>query len=201
MPKRSLQALHLRLHARAHRRIIIGNGRGRLGHVELDHRVVQFAALQLAAEHLARLLAGVLAGQRLDHPVLGGAMRLGAHLLAHPRAGFDDGGIDQIADDAVHVAADIADFGELRRLDLQERRAGELGQPAADLGLADAGRADHQDVLGIDLVAQVGRKLAAPPAVAQRHGDGPLGFVLADDVAVEFGDDLARGQGAHGVSA
>ena len=25
-------------------------------------------------------------------------------------------------------------------------------------------------------------------------GDGPLGVVLADDVAVELGDDLARGQ-------
>jgi hypothetical protein len=47
----------------------------------------------------------------------------------------------------VDVAADIADLGELGRLDLQERRLRQLGQPAGDLGLAAAGGADHQDVL------------------------------------------------------
>ena len=67
----------------------------------------------------------------------------------------------------------------------------ELGQPPGDLGLADAGRADHQDVLGQHLLAQAVRQLLAPPAVAQRDGHGALGVVLADDVAVELGDDLA----------
>jgi molybdopterin/thiamine biosynthesis adenylyltransferase len=66
-----------------------------------------------------------------------------------------------------------------------------LARRRADLGLADAGRADHQDVLGQHLVAQVVEQLLAAPAVAQRHGDGALGVVLADDEAVEFGDDLA----------
>ncbi len=46
---------------------------------------------------------------------------------------------------------------------------------------------------GIHLLAQVGPpELLAPPAVAQRDGDGALGVLLADDVAVKFGDDLAR---------
>ena len=45
------------------------------------------------------------------------------------------------------------------------------------------------------LVAQLGRQLLAPPAVAQRHRDCALGGALADDVAVELGHDLARGQG------
>jgi hypothetical protein len=75
--------------------------------------------------------------------------------------------------------------------------AGQLGQPAGDLGLADAGRADHQDVLRQDLLAQPSSAAAAPPAVAQRDGDGALGVVLADDEAVEFmddfGDDFAGG--------
>src|SRR5690606_9519216 len=71
---------------------------------------------------------------------------------------------------------------------------------AADLGLADAGGADHQDVLGIDLLAQGRVELPAPPAAAQRHGDRALGLLLADDEAVELGDDLARGQVGHGPS-
>src|SRR5690606_30615942 len=38
-------------------------------------------------------------------------------------------------------------------------------------------------------------QLLAAPAVAQRHGDRALGVVLADDIAVELGDDLARAEG------
>ena len=101
---------------------------------------------------------------------------------------------DQVADDLVDVAADIADLGELGRLDLEERRSGELGQAARDLGLADAGRADHQDVLGQHLLAHLAVELLAAPAVAQGDGHGALGVVLADDVAVELGDDLAGGE-------
>ena len=95
------------------------------------------------------------------------------------------------------VAADVADLGELRRLDLDERRARELGQAARDLRLADAGRADHQDVLRQHLFVEVALQLLAAPAVAQRDGDGALGVVLADDVAVELGDDLAGREVGH----
>ena len=102
--------------------------------------------------------------------------------------------LDQVADDRFDVAADIADLGELGRLDLDERRLGELGQAARDLGLAAAGRADGQDVLGQHLLAQRLVELLAPPAVAQRDRDRALGGVLADDEAIELGDDLARGQ-------
>jgi hypothetical protein len=100
-------------------------------------------------------------------------------------------GIGQVADDRLDVTADVADFGELGGFDLDERRVGQLGQAAGDFGLADTGRADHQDVLRGDFGAQLGRQLHAPPAVAQGNGDGALGVVLADDVAVEFVDDLA----------
>jgi hypothetical protein len=65
-----------------------------------------------------------------------------------------DGDLDEVADDGVDVAADVADLGELGRLDLDEGRVGQPRQAARDLGLADAGGADHQDVLRRDLVAQ-----------------------------------------------
>ena len=69
-----------------------------------------------------------------------------------------------------------------------------LREPARDLRLADAGRADQDDVVGRDLVAdRVGRALPAP-AIAQRDRDGLLRVGLADDVAIELGDDLARRQ-------
>ena len=54
--------------------------------------------------------------------------------------------------------------------------------------------------LGRHLLAQLGAELLAAPAVAQRHRDGALGVGLADDVAVELGDDLARGEGL-GISS
>ena len=119
---------------------------------------------------------------------------MAATLLAQPLAGHADGDLDEIADDLLDVAADIADLGELGRLDLEERRLGQPREAARDLGLADAGRADHQDVLGQHLLAQPLGQLLAAPAVAQRDGDGALGLVLADDVAVELGDDLARAE-------
>ena len=99
------------------------------------------------------------------------------HVLALLLAGQRDADLDQVADDLLDVAADIADLGELRRLDLDERRAGEPRQPPRNLGLADAGRPDHQDVLRQHLLAQLVVELQAPPAVAQRDGDGALGVV------------------------
>ena len=106
----------------------------------------------------------------------------------------DDRGLDQVADQALDVAADVADLGVLGGLGLHERGAHEHRQPAGDLGLADAGRADQHDVLGRDLLAQVVGELPAPPAVAQRDRDGPLGVGLAHDVAVQLGHGLPRGQ-------
>jgi hypothetical protein len=87
-----------------------------------------------------------------------------------------DGHFDQVAHDGVHVLADIADLGELGGLDLDEGRIGQPRQAARDLGLADAGGADHQDVLGRDLAAQLLVDLLAAPAVAQRDGHGALGL-------------------------
>ena len=144
----------------------------------------------------ARVLARALADQGVEHALLGGQLGLGLDLLALFSRVMVDGDLDQVADDLLDIAADVADLGELGGLDLDEGRLGEPGEAARDLGLADAGRADHQDVLGQDLLAQLLGELLAAPAVAQRDGDGALGVVLADDEAVELGDDLARAEGA-----
>ena len=111
-------------------------------------------------------------------------------LLAH----HVDGELDEIAHHRLDVAADVADLGELRRLDLDERRLREPRQPPRDLGLADAGRPDHQDVLGRDLLGHLRRQPLPAQAVAQRDRHGALRLGLPDDVLVELGDDLARRQ-------
>ena len=84
------------------------------------------------------------------------------------------------------------DLRELRRLDLDERRLDESRQTTRDLGLADARRADHQDVFRYDIVLHGDVKLSAAPAVSERDGDGSLRFLLPDDVAVKLLNDLAR---------
>ena len=174
-----------------------GHGRGGIGDFQLYLPVVQLTGAQFFHEAFARRGRGVLAHQGVQHALLGVGAGLFAHLLAQPFARQGDAGLHEIADDLLHVAAHIAHFGEAGGLDLQERRAGQGGQTAGDLGLADAGGADHEDVLGHHLLAQRAFQLLAPPAVAQSDGDGLFGFVLADDVPVETGDDFAGGQFGH----
>ena len=84
---------------------------------------------------------------------------------------------DEVAHDRVDVAADVADLGELARLDLDEGAARELREPARDLGLADAGRPDHQDVLGRDVGGHLGREPPPAHAAAQRDRHRALGGV------------------------
>ena len=109
---------------------------------------------------------------------------LGFDVFAHEFAGHSDRAVQQVADNLLHVTPNIADFGELGRFDLDKRRAGQLCQTAADLSFANAGGADHQDVFGVHLVAQVIRQLLAPPAVAQRNSNSALCVFLANNIAV-----------------
>ena len=97
---------------------------------------------------------GVGADQGIEHALLGGELRAGLHVLALAFAGLRDRDLDEVANDLLDVAADIADLGEFRGFDLDERRAGEFGQPPRDLGLADAGRPDHQDIFRQHFLAQ-----------------------------------------------
>src|SRR5262249_14749306 len=78
-------------------------------------------------------------------------------------------------------------------------RLGEPGQTAGDLGLPHAGGSDHDDVLRSHLVPELGGQVLAAPAVAERDGHRSLGALLADDVAVQLGDDLGGGALPAGV--
>ena len=154
-------------------------------------------ARSLLAERLAGRGRGARADQGVEHALLGGEFGLGLDVAALALLDQRDADLDEIAHDLLDVAPDIADLGELGRLDLQERRARELRQAARDLGLAAAGRADHQDVLRHHLLAHRRDEPQPAPAVAQRDRHRALGVLLADDEAIEFGDDLARGKFGH----
>ncbi len=169
-------------------------------HGDLDLAIVERTLAQHLAEFLAGIGAGIVADQRVEDALLGRQLGLRLDLLAPALAGHRDRDLDEVAGDLLDIAADIADLGELGRLDLQKRRLGEPREAPRDLGLADAGRADHQDVFRQHLLAQLGRQLLAAPTVAQRDRDGALGVVLADDETVELGDDLARAErGRRGI--
>jgi hypothetical protein len=135
--------------------------------------------------------------QHVEQALLGGIGRAVAHLARLGFARLLQRGLHEIADDRVDIAADVAHLGELRRLDLDERRFGQACETARDLGLAHAGRADHQDVLRGDLLPQRLGHLLAAPAIAQRDRDRTLRRVLTDDVLVEFADDLGGGHVRH----
>ena len=169
-------------------------GKGLLAHVDFDDPRVEAAGAQLLAEPLARLMLLIARGRRIlvwrdrtrrrqqdiEQPLLGVLRRLRADLLEALLADHVDAELHEVADHRFHVAADVADFGELRRFDLDERRLRESREPARDLGLADAGRADHQDVLRRDFFGELRRQLLPPHAVAQRDRHGALGGGLAD---------------------
>src|SRR5690606_33659406 len=122
----------------------------------------------------------------VEHALLGGLLRPRSYLLALGLADETYADLDEVAHNRVHVPADVADLGELGRLDLEERRAGQSSQPAGDFSLADACRPDHQNVLGQHLLAQLRSKLLSAPAIAEGNRDRALGIVLADYEAVEL---------------
>ena len=106
------------------------------------------------------------------------------------------GGLQQLEDDVLDVLADVARFGERRRVDDRERHRQQLGQRLREQRLAGAGRADQQDVrLGqLDVVAAARLLLDFEPlvVVVDRDRELLLGELLADDVLVEELLDLGR---------
>ena len=91
--------------------------------------------------------------QGIEYAVLGGIERAVAHRLHRPVAPILDRDLHQVANDGLDITADVADFGELGRLDLDEGRMGQACKAPGNLGLAHTGRANHQDVLGRDFAA------------------------------------------------
>lgn len=154
--------------------------------LNFDLHVFQFAAHQLGAQFVGLLgnallflggqfrLLGLVAQQyvnrvdrlavrvqnQVDDPLLGEHGRARLDLLAVLFLADTHAGLNQIADDALHVAADIADLGEFRRLNLDERRVHQPGQAARNFSLAYARRADHQDVFRHDFIPDFLRSCA-----------------------------------------
>ena len=106
------------------------------------------------------------------------------------------GGLQQLEDDVLDVLADVARFGERRRIDDGEGHRQQLGERLREQRLAGAGRPDQQDVrLGeLDVVAAARLLLNLEPLVVVVDGDRELllGQLLADDVLVEELLDLGR---------
>ena len=188
---------HADIGARHARQFELRHARGRVRHLDLDVLVVKLPVAQFLAEGIAGAGRSGAADQGIEHAFFGIEPCLGLHFATLAVTNQRDADLDQVADDLFDIAADIADLGELRRLDLDEGRARQPRQTARDLGLADAGRPDHQDVLGHHLLAQQAFQLLSPPAVPQRNRNSALGVVLADDEPVKFGDRFAGGEIAH----
>ena len=165
--------------------------------LKLDYGVVQLTAFEFIAKHLERLFAGVFACNGGDDAGFRSLVGVCLNFIPHQVTGHGDGGLDKVSDNLLDITADVTNFGELSGLDFKERRLRELGKAAGDLGFANARGADHQDILRINFVAKIIAKLLAAPAIAQGDGDSAFRVTLADDVAVELGDDLAGGQVGH----
>ena len=121
-------------------------------------------------------------------------MGLSLDITAAPVPQNGDARLHKVANNLLDIAADIADLGELCGLHLDEGSLGQPGKTARNLGLADTGRPDHQNVLRRHLTPEIGGQLLPAPAIAQGNGDGALGIGLTDNMAIELGDDLARGK-------
>ena len=58
-----------------------------------------------------------------------------------------DRNVHQVTNNAVNLAADVTNLGKLGRFNFNEGRFCELREPPGNLGLADTGRSDHQNIL------------------------------------------------------
>jgi hypothetical protein len=161
---------------------------------QFHHALVELAF----AQPLAQLFAGALdalGGLRLrrheqvEQALLGVGFGAVGNFFEALFAHHVDGDIHQVADHGFHVAAHVADLGELGGLHFQKRRIGQPRETSRDLRLADAGGADHEDVLGHHLVGHLRRQFLAADAVAQRDGYGALGVGLPHHVLVQLAHD------------
>src|SRR6185437_2655234 len=103
-------------------------------------------------------------------------------------------GLEQADEDVLHVFADVAGFGERGRVGDRERNVENAGQGLGEQRLADAGRADEQDVRLVELdvvIAQRGR-IDALVVVVDGHRQRLLGLFLPDHVLVQRLLDLLR---------
>ena len=132
---------------------------------------------EVAAPAAARRRARRRRQEQVEQPLLGVLAR--ARRAPRSRSSsrtMRDGGLDEVADHRVDVAADVADLGELGRLDLDERRAGELA-PGGARSRSCRRRSGRSCRMFFGVISSRSRRrhLLAPPAVAQRDRHRALG--------------------------
>ena len=103
------------------------------------------------------------------------------------------GRLQQLQDDVLDVLADIAGFGQRRRIRHRERHVENPRQRLRQQRLARTGRTDQQDV-GLRQFDVVVLGLVVEPLVVIVDGDRQhlLGMALADDVVIENLADFLR---------
>ena len=125
--------------------------------------------------------------------------------------GIPIGGAHEFPDKVIHISSNVARLGKLGDIGLDEWHADELGQDSDEVGLPDSRGAEKDDVLfyvirhrlsgGGGLFRGVSRvffptaknPLYVVVMIADRHREGSLRFVLADDESIEVGLYLGGG--------
>jgi hypothetical protein len=130
--------------------------------------------------------------QDVEDAIFGGVFSTSAHFALFCLTGLLDRDIGQVADDGVHILADITDFGEFRGFHLDEWRIGQAGQRRAISVLPTPVGPIIRMFLGVISPRKLPLNLLSSPAVAQGNGYSALGLGLPDDVFVELGNDFLR---------
>ena len=99
----------------------------------------------------------------------------------------------KVADDAFHVASDIADFGKFCGFDFDERGFDHFCKTSCDFRFTDARRSFHNDVFGRDFLSHFLGEFASSISVAKSDCNGDFCVVLTDDVSVKLRNYLFRG--------
>ena len=145
----------------------------------------------LLAAKVVTLVFLITGGWRLTDPFLpfiGFLGDLGNLFLASQV----NGNLGEVANHTFDITSHVSDFGKFRGLDFQERRIRHARQSPGNLGLANAGRADHDDVLGHHIDRHIGREFLAPHTIPQGDRNGALGIPLAHDMLIQLSYDLTR---------
>ena len=104
-------------------------------------------------------------------------------------------GLDELEQAVFDVFADIAGFGQARRIGDGKGHIEEAGQGLGQEGLAAPSRADHDDIRLLELYIIIrGAEIGLEPLVVVVHcnGKGLLGCFLADDVFIKGSLDFMR---------
>src|SRR4029453_6891008 len=131
--------------------------------------------------------------QQIEHSFFGVLFRFFGNLGDLLFAYEVNADLDQIADHRLDITPYVSNLSEFRGLDFQKRRIRKPSQSSSNLRLSNSSRADHYYVFWNDVLSEFCRELLPSDSVAKRDSNCAFGGMLADDVLVQFGDNLTRG--------